>query len=270
MCSRQGSNLWATAAYRRPGGGRIVAVTGEDGTTHRRQRRRLRASSQDEDTDEEWSGGKPGKPVVPPIRHLSLSQQRQHSLLQQHVSSPTVRTPGGSEIRRLSSKCGSLVSYTLALSFLTVHASTGSEQSDHEMSDLRHPSERLAKLMSRSCRNRVPDTYFGVSSRIVLVLQLFFEGEDNPAVSPATSPKISPQISPAAKQEPTPTEGKGHSGIDRKVTCLKSALGFKTSVKRVRLYLQGWPPEAQKDGETCTSGRHPFRPQVCGATAIQN
>lgn len=85
--------------------------------SQRRQRRR-RGASQEDDTDEEWTGGKGNvierritKPAhyVPPIRHLSLSQ-RQHSHLQPHVSSPMVNTPGGSEIRRLNSKCGSLVS----------------------------------------------------------------------------------------------------------------------------------------------------------------
>lgn len=89
----------------------------EDGIGYRRQRRRLRASSLDEDTDEEWTGAKAaverrtGKPphTVPPIRHLSIGNQRQHSLMQQYGSSPTVGTPGGSEIRRMSSKCGSLV-----------------------------------------------------------------------------------------------------------------------------------------------------------------
>ena len=91
----------------------------EDGIAHRRQRRRLRAASVDDDTDEEWMGAKAaierkaGKPphTVPPIRHLSIGNQRQHSLMQQYASSPTVRTPGGSEIRRMSSKCGSLVSH---------------------------------------------------------------------------------------------------------------------------------------------------------------
>lgn len=80
-------------------------------------------------------------------------------------------------------------------------------------------------------------------------MQLFFEGEDNPAVSPATSPKTSPQISPVTKQDSGSVDGKVRSAVDRKVTSLKSAMGFKTGVKRVRLYLKGWPPELQKSSD---------------------
>lgn len=89
-------------------------------------------------------------------------------------------------------------------------------------------------------------------------LQLFFEGEDNPPISPATSPKFLPQISPAVKQETTTsTEGKTQSAVDRRVTGLKSAMGFKTGVKRVRLYMQGWNPDIQKGVHP--PGMHPLR-----------
>lgn len=45
------------------------------------------------------------------------------------------------------------------------------------------------------------------------------------------------------------------SAIDRKVTGLKSALGFKVGVKRVRLYLKGWHPNGPKNGATAAAGK---------------
>lgn len=79
-------------------------------------------------------------------------------------------------------------------------------------------------------------------------VQLFFEGEDNPAISPATSPKTSPpQVTLPSRQDSDAAHCKVPSAIDRKVTGLKNALGFKVGVKRVRLYLKGWPPEGGKN-----------------------
>ena len=86
--------------------------------------------------------------------------------------------------------------------------------------------------------------------------QLFFEGEDNPAVSPATSPKTSPpQVSSPVRQDSDSGQCKLPSAIDRKVTGLKNALGFKVGVKRVRLYLKGWPPEGLKDRAAAAAGK---------------
>ena len=87
-------------------------------------------------------------------------------------------------------------------------------------------------------------------------MQLFFEGEDNPAVSPATSPKTSPpQVSPPMRQDSDSAQCKVPSAIDRKVTGLKNASGFKVGVKRVRLYLKGWPPEGRKYGGAADAGK---------------
>lgn len=61
-------------------------------------------------------GAGPSRPAAPrpslyvaPIRHLNLGSTGRLSALHQQVNSPVVRMPGGSDIRRMNSKCGSLV-----------------------------------------------------------------------------------------------------------------------------------------------------------------
>ena len=74
-----------------------------------------------------------------------------------------------------------------------------------------------------------------------LCLQLVYEGEDNHVdATPGNSPTFAASAGAAVKQELL--DPRGLPVLTRRTTSLKSAQGFRVSVKRVRLYLPGGKP----------------------------
>lgn len=73
-------------------------------------------------------------------------------------------------------------------------------------------------------------------------MQLVYEGEEtNADVTPGNSPKFSPRATLGLCAEALP-DPRGPPVLDRRVSGLRSAQGFRIGVKRVRVYLPGVDP----------------------------